>query len=104
MRSLIHHVRCTCGLSYSKLSPTIIYEDNTACISQLKESCIKGDRTKHISPKFFFTQNLQKDGEIDSHQIRSNGNLADMLTMLLPAATLEKLTFGIELPRLRDIN
>ena len=54
--------------------------------------------------KILFTRDLQKDGEIDNHQIRSNGNLVDMFTMLLPAATLEKLTYGIELPRLRDIN
>ena len=61
------------------------------------------DRTKHISQKFFFTQDLKKYDEIDSHQIRSNENLADMFTMLLPAATLEKLTYDIELRRLRDI-
>ena len=97
LRSLIHHVRSTCGLSSSKMSPTIIYEDNTACISQLKEGYIKGDRTKHISPKFFFTRDLQKDGEIDIHQIRSSENLADMFTKSLPPATFEKLTYGMSL-------
>ena len=83
---------------------TVIYEDNIACNSQLKEGYIKGDRTKHISLKFFFTRDLQKDGEIDIHQIRSSENLADMFTKSLPAATFEKLTYGIELRRLRDIN
>ena len=29
---------------------------------------IKGDRTKHISPKFFYTHELQKSGEIDVQQ------------------------------------
>ena len=77
LRSLI---RCTCGLSYSKMTPTVIYEDNIACNSQLKEGYIKGDRTKHISPKFFFTRDLQKDGEIDINQIRSSENLADMFS------------------------
>ena len=87
-----------------KWAPLVIYEDNTACISQLKESFIKGDRIKHISPKFFFTRDLQKDGEIDIHQIRSSENLADMFTKSLPAATFEKLTYGIGLRRLRDFN
>jgi hypothetical protein len=36
------------------MNATIIYEDNTAYIAHLKERCIKGDKTKHISPKFFF--------------------------------------------------
>ena len=39
-------------------SPTTLYEDNAACIVQLKNGYIKGDRTKHISPKFFFTHDL----------------------------------------------
>ena len=83
---------------------TVIYEDNIACNSQLKERYIKGDRTKHISQKFFFTQDLQKDGEIDIHQIRSSENLADMFTKSLLATTYEKLTYGIGLRQLRDIN
>ena len=39
---------------------------------------IKGDRTKHISPKFFYTHELQKSNEIDVQQIRSSDNLADL--------------------------
>jgi hypothetical protein len=36
----------------------VIYKDNTACIAQIKEGYIKGDGTKHISPKFFSTHDL----------------------------------------------
>uniref|UniRef100_A0A1U7WMR6 Uncharacterized protein LOC104229005 n=1 Tax=Nicotiana sylvestris TaxID=4096 RepID=A0A1U7WMR6_NICSY len=39
-------------------NPTTLYEDNVSCIAQLKGGYIKGDRTKHISPKFFFTHDL----------------------------------------------
>ncbi|KAF2305900.1 hypothetical protein GH714_008778 [Hevea brasiliensis] len=82
--------------------PTVLYEDNAACIAQLKggymkgdrtkhispKSCIaqlkggfmKGDRTKHISPKFFFTHDLQKNGNINVQQIRSSDNLVDLFT------------------------
>ena len=45
--------------------PTILYEDNTTCIAKLKEGYIKGNKTKYISPKFFFTRDFQKDGEIN---------------------------------------
>ncbi|RDX80248.1 hypothetical protein CR513_39226, partial [Mucuna pruriens] len=43
------------------VSSTIIYEDNAACIAQLKEGHIKKDRTKHILSKFFFTYDLKKE-------------------------------------------
>ncbi|KAL8144892.1 hypothetical protein AgCh_003193 [Apium graveolens] len=51
-------------------NPTVMFEDNTACIDQLKEGYIKGDGTKHISPKFFYTHEFQKNGKIDVQQIR----------------------------------
>lgn len=57
LRSLIPHIQESCGLSIGRTYATIIYEDNIACIAQLK-GYIKGDRTKHISPKFFFTHDL----------------------------------------------
>ncbi|KAL0355515.1 UNVERIFIED_CONTAM: Retrovirus-related Pol polyprotein from transposon TNT 1-94 [Sesamum radiatum] len=52
LRSLTHYVRESCGLESIEKSPTVIYEDNAACIAQIKDGYIKGDRTKHISPKF----------------------------------------------------
>ncbi|XP_059638553.1 secreted RxLR effector protein 161-like [Cornus florida] len=36
-RSMIQHIRTTCGLSSIKDSPTVLYEDNAACIAQMKE-------------------------------------------------------------------
>ena len=68
-----------------------MFEDNAACIAQLKGSYIKGDRTKHILPKFFFTYDLQKNGEIDVQQIRSRKNLTDLFIKALPTTTFEKL-------------
>ena len=43
----------------------ILYEDNTACITQIRRDYIKGDKTKDISPKFFYTHELQKSDDID---------------------------------------
>ena len=65
LRSMIHHIQESCGLSSVKDKPTILFEDNAACIAQIKGGYIKGDRTKHISPKIFYTHELQKNGEID---------------------------------------
>jgi len=36
LRSMTHHIRETCGLSFSKNLPTILFEDNTTCIAQIK--------------------------------------------------------------------
>ena len=80
-----------------------MYEDNVACIAQLKGGYIKGDRTKHISPKFFFTYDLQQNGEIEVQQIRSSNNLVDLFTKALPTSTFEKLRYKIGMRRLRDI-
>ena len=80
-----------------------MYEDNAACIAQLKGGYIKGDRTKHISPKFFFTHDLQQNGEIEVQHIRSSDNLVDLFTKALPTSTFEKLRYKIGMRRLRDI-
>ena len=58
LRSMIHHIQESCGLSSVKDKPTILFEDNAACIAQIKGGYIKRDRTKHISPKFFYTHEL----------------------------------------------
>lgn len=103
LRSVTHHIQKSCGLPSTKDSPTILYEDNTACIAQLKEGFIKGDRVKHISPKFFFAHDLQNDGEIDIQQVRSNNNLADLFTKALPTSTFKKLVHKIGMRRLKDL-
>ena len=59
LRSLIQYILSSCGLIDHKIAPTVLFEDNTACIAQLKGRYTKSDRTKHISPKFFFTHDLQ---------------------------------------------
>ena len=53
LRSIIHHIQNTCNLITATNIPTVIYEDNAACIAQVRGWYIKGDRTKHISPKLF---------------------------------------------------
>ena len=54
-RSMIQHIIESSELSSIKNNPTVLYEDNAACIAQIKGGFIKDDRTKHISPKFLYT-------------------------------------------------
>jgi hypothetical protein len=90
-------------ITSSSRTPTILYEDNTALIAQLKGGYIKGDRTNHISPKFFFIHDLEKCGDIDVQQICSKDNLADLFTKVLPTTTFEGLQCNIGMRRLKDM-
>ena len=70
----------------------------------IKRGYIKGDITKHISPKFFYTYELQKIGEINVQQIRSNDNLANVFTKSLLTSTFKKLIYKIGMSQLKDID
>ncbi|GJZ73156.1 copia protein [Tanacetum coccineum] len=69
LRLTIQYIQEKRGLESIKGNLTILYEDNAACIAQIKEGYIKGDKTKHISSNFFLIYNLQKDGVIDVCQV-----------------------------------
>jgi hypothetical protein len=69
-----------------------------------KEDILKGYRTKHISPKVFYTHELQKTGEIHVKQIRSSDNLSDLFTKTLPTATFKKLVNNIGVRQLKDLS
>jgi hypothetical protein len=103
LRSLIHHIQEKCGLSTIKDNLTILYEDNVVC-SQIKGGYIKGDRIKHISPKFFYTHEVQKSGDIDVKHIQSSDNLTYLFTKTLPTATFKKLVNNIGIRRLKDLS
>ena len=104
LRSMIQHIRDSSGLSPISNTTTTLYEDNAACIAQLKGVYIKGDRTKHISPKFFYTHELQNNGEINIQQIRYSDNPADLFTKALPATTFKKFLRQIGMRRLKDLH
>src|SRR5581483_4972492 len=103
LRNVIQHIRGSCGIITDKEPPTVLYEDNVSCIDQLKEEYIKGDRTKHILPKFFFTHDLQKIGDISIQQVRSCENLADLFTKLFPNSTFQRLVRDIGMRQLIDL-
>ena len=99
---MINHIQQTCGLG-PIISPTIIYEDNAACVAQMERGYIKSNITKHYSPKLFYPHQLKLNGEIDILQIKSCDNLADLFTKSLPTSIFQKLVHGIGIRRLRDL-
>ena len=63
LHRMMNFVQSSSGIGSLK-SPTIIYEDNAACIAQMQTGYIKSNITKHISPKLFYPHDLQEKGEI----------------------------------------
>ena len=62
---MTHYIQKNYRLSPEKENPpTILYENNATCITQLKRGCIKGHRTKIFHQKNF-THDLPNNGEID---------------------------------------
>ena len=102
LRRMINHIQQSCGIG-SLESPTIIYEDNAACVTQMQTGYIKSNITKYITPKLFYPHELQQSGEINILQTKSCDNLTDLFTKSLPASTFEKCVRGIGMRRLRDL-
>ncbi|GKE22613.1 hypothetical protein Tco_1434125, partial [Tanacetum coccineum] len=103
LRSMTQHIRESCGISLGQESPTVVHEDNATCIAQLKDIYIKGDKTKHILSKFFFTHDLQKSGDIIVQKVHSSDNQADLSTKVLPTTTFKKLVHDTGMRRLNQL-
>jgi hypothetical protein len=99
---MINHIQKSCGLNIAD-TPTIIYEDNAACVAQMYMGYVKSNLTKHIAPKFFYPHELQKSGEINILQARSCENLADLFTKSLPASSFHRCVHGIGMRRLKEL-
>ena len=99
---MINHIQQSCGIGLIE-SPTIIYEDNSAYVTQMQTGYIKSNITKHIAPKLLYPHELQECGEINILQIKSCDNLADLLTMSLPTSMFQKFVHDIGMRRLRDL-
>jgi hypothetical protein len=96
---MIDHIQILCGIGAIG-SPTIIYEDNDACVAQMQTGYAKTNYTKHISPNLFYPHQLQKSGEINILQIKSYDNYADLFIKSLPLAIFDKCVKG----RLKDLH
>lgn len=100
--SLIQHTQKTCGLPSRKINTTIIYEDNMHASFNWKMIIIKRDRTKHISPKFVFTHDLEKNGDINIWWLCSCDNLLDLFLKSLPNRNFSQLVWNISIHHQRN--
>lgn len=98
LRSIINHIRSSTGQP-EIAKPTTIYEDNKACIDQIHNGIIKTERTKHIDPKFFFTQE-QQGTNINVEWTQPQDNGADIFTKPLPTRTRRERVAGIGMTKL----
>ena len=74
VKSMIQYIKGACNLLRANDKPTLLHKDNVACVAQIRGGYIKGDRTNHISPKFFYTHELLKKGDVDICKICSSSN------------------------------
>ena len=76
---MTQHILQLCGLNVQTKTSTILYEDNAACTTQLKENISKETKQYILYLiKFFFTHDLQQNGEINVQRICLSANLADL--------------------------
>jgi hypothetical protein len=95
-------MQVSCGIEPIR-APTIIYEDNAACLAQIQSDYVKSNVTKYITPKLFYSHELQVNGEISILQTKSCDNLTDLFTKSLPYCTFSKYVAEIGMHRLRDL-
>jgi hypothetical protein len=94
-----NHIQVLCGIEPIG-SPTIIYEDNAACVAQMQSGYVKSNVTKYITHKLFYPHEFQINGEISILQTKSYNNLTDLFTKSLPYSTFSKCVIGIDMRRL----
>ena len=97
---MINYIIQSCGIGALE-TPTIIFEDNSARVTQMESGYIKSNMTKHIILKLFYPHELQKNREIGILQTKSCDNLADLFTKSLPYFAFRKCVEGIGMRRLR---
>ena len=60
-------------------SPTVMFEDNTGCISLANNTMTTG-KTKHIDVRYHFIRDMVKSGAIQITWCRTEDMIADALT------------------------
>ena len=71
-----------------KIETSNIYEDNQSTI-KLIEGEMTGSRTKHIDIRYHFVHQFIKDNEVNLLYVKSEDNIADMMTKPFSAEKLK---------------
>ena len=76
LRTMERLITSQAGIALAE-EPTVIHEDNSACVSQVAAGFIKADRIKHVDPQIFsFTQDLIQSRKLQVNKIDSANNIA----------------------------
>ena len=70
-------------LGYAQTEPTLVYEDNAACIL-MSENPAHPDRARHIDTRIWFLRDMVRDKVIKLVKCAGTKNVADAFTKSLP--------------------
>ncbi len=98
IQEVIYIRKLLTNLGFPQVSATEVGEDNRTCIAWSEGSVGGSDRAKHIDLRAHFVPAAVQDKIVSLHNMRSNENVADILTKALPEAAftiLRKQLMGI---------
>ena len=81
--------RLMCDMGYEQKEPTILWEDNMACIFMSRTS-VMYTKARHIDTKVYRLRELCKEGKMILHKVGTEDQVADALTKALAKHTFNK--------------
>jgi len=77
------------------IEPVTVYEDNAAVVSLMSAERRVSQRTKHLSVRLFYSQELQERGIIVMEWCSTDLMIADLMTKPLTGGAFERLTLKL---------
>eukprot|EP00961_Rhodomonas_salina_P183597 2478218-Rhodomonas_salina.1 len=72
------------GFGYEQRAPTVVWEDNAACIA-IANNQVNRQFTRHIDVRLYFVRDLVRDAVLTLVKCAGTLNVADALTKSLPS-------------------
>ena len=80
VQEVIYARRLLSNLGFPQTKPTAVFEDNTTCIKWAEGAVGGTDRAKHIDLREHFVHEAQQNCTLELQPIKSEDNVADLLT------------------------
>ena len=98
VQEAIYKRRLLTNLGFPQEFATEVGKDNRTCIAWSEGSVGGSDRAKHMDLRVHFVHNAVQDKIVSLHSVKSEENVADILTKALPVETftiLRKYLMGL---------